>query len=66
VNAIALFIRLHFRFRRKEGNRNKVIDSIKKYGALPLYDNVVPGLFFNKSNAAMNKVYKVAGRQIRN
>jgi pimeloyl-ACP methyl ester carboxylesterase len=46
----------------KKENRNKVIESVKNYGALPFIDTFVPGLFFDKSNAALKKVYAIASK----
>jgi len=46
VKAIALFHSSAFSdSEEKKETRNKVIDSIKKYGALPFIDTFVPGLF---------------------
>ncbi len=63
VSAIVLFHSSAFSdSEEKKENRNKVIESISKYGALPFIDTFVPGLFFDKSNASIKKVYAIASK----
>ncbi len=48
--------------KEKKENRNKIIESVSKYGTQPFIDTFVPGLFFNKMNSAIPQVYKIASQ----
>ena len=46
----------------KKQNRNKVFEFVKKNGVVPFVDTFVPGLFYQKDNPSIEKVYSIASK----
>jgi len=46
----------------KKENRNKIIEFVSNHGVLPFVDTFVPGLFYNKSDAAIPRVHRIAAK----
>ncbi len=46
----------------KKANRNKVIEFVKKHGALPFLDTLVPSLFFDKRSPFIETTFRIAAQ----